>query len=240
MFQINGDHALILEQGGNFKRIRAKKSWAVGDTVPMGFMNSTRGVRYWAAQAAGILLMLFTIQFGVNYYCGQPVTYISLDVNPSIEIAVNRLDMVISVSSYNEDGARVLGDMNLSGKKYSDAIQALMETEGMRPYLENDPFVMVAVSSDANREIEMANQLNTVIGNLDTPDNDFDFLCSIVEWELVEKAHELGTTVGRLALYEQMDEDSGLTMEEFLDSPVSAVMKLLESGAKKGEDASKP
>mgnify|MGYP003623770069 CR=1 FL=1 len=84
----------------------AKKGWAVGDVVKLGKKSPVRSIRFWVAHVAGIVLMLRTIQFGIYHYCGQPATYISLDVNPSIEITVNRLDKVMSAAAYNENGTR--------------------------------------------------------------------------------------------------------------------------------------
>ena len=44
-------------------------------------------------------------------------SYIDMDVNPSIELSVNRFDRVIRMSAYNKDGKEVLSELNLKHKK---------------------------------------------------------------------------------------------------------------------------
>ena len=49
---------------------------------------------------------------GYSVY-SRPVSYISIDVNPSIELAVNRFDRVVSATGYNADGEDILQHVSL-------------------------------------------------------------------------------------------------------------------------------
>lgn len=228
VFQLDGGHALLLEKGGRFTRVRAKKGWAVGDVVSTSKQLAGRSIQFWVTQAAGVLLMVLTIQFGVYHYCGQPTTYISVDVNPSVEIGVNRMDKVISAAAYNADGARVLEEVELEGKTYREAVLALMETEGMQPYLEDSSCVMVAVTSKSDRAEELAAALAGLAGQAKALGEDIQYKCNTVEWNLVEEAHKLGTTIGRLSLFEEFEAQyDAASWEEFLESPLSSIIELL-------------
>ena len=49
--------------------------------------------------------MLLTVTlWGGTWLYFTPTMEISVDINPSIELGVNRFDRVISVDGYNEDG----------------------------------------------------------------------------------------------------------------------------------------
>ena len=49
----------------------------------------------------------------------------AIDVNPSIELGINRLDRVASTKAYNEDGAKVLAIANVEGDTYEEAMTAI-------------------------------------------------------------------------------------------------------------------
>lgn len=68
-----------------------------------------------------------------------PVSAISVDVNPSIELGVNRFDRVVSVTGYHEDG---------------EALDTLFTSDAMHRYLAGDALVSITVigSTDAKSE----------------------------------------------------------------------------------------
>ena len=60
---------------------------------------------------------------------------VSLDVNPSVEIQVNRKDQVLEVTPLNEDGKRVIGDMDFSGSDLDVTVNALIGSMLQNGYL---------------------------------------------------------------------------------------------------------
>ena len=57
---------------------------------------------------------------GAGYAWVQtPVSYVSIDVNPSIEFALNRFDRVMSVTAYNDEGRDIIEALSLKGKEYT-------------------------------------------------------------------------------------------------------------------------
>lgn len=57
--------------------------------------------------------MIFSLARGTYAYAKTPVAYVSMDINPSVELAVNAFDTAIVVEVYNEDGKNVLEGTNL-------------------------------------------------------------------------------------------------------------------------------
>ena len=86
----------------------------------------------WAASAACVAAML--IVGGVLYT--TQTAYISIDVNPSIELSLNRFDRVLKAVPKNEDARRVLSGIDLDHLKYSDALQKIVEAERALGYLD--------------------------------------------------------------------------------------------------------
>lgn len=81
-----------------------------------------------------------------------PVAYVSVDVNPSVELALNRLDRVVSATAYNEDGEAVLAGVKLEGRSYTQAIDELLDSEAMAPYLVGDYALTLTVAAGSAGE----------------------------------------------------------------------------------------
>lgn len=86
------------------------------------------------AVAAGLTIM--TSSVGVWAYT-TPVSYVSLDVNPSIEYTLNAFDRVIEVEAVNEDGQTILANVeDLNNLKIEEAITETVEQLTQEGYLQ--------------------------------------------------------------------------------------------------------
>jgi hypothetical protein len=81
--------------------------------------------RFAAAIAAAAAIALSAL-FAYNLYY-TPSAYIDVDVNPSVELTLNRFDRVIGVRAYNEDGEDIVSGLSLRHKRYGDALVALID-----------------------------------------------------------------------------------------------------------------
>ncbi len=55
-----------------------------------------------------------------------PVSVISIDVNPSIELGVNRFDRVVSVEGMNDDGSRLADRLDVRFEDYTAAVDEVL------------------------------------------------------------------------------------------------------------------
>lgn len=101
------------------------------------------------------VVLLFTSLLSYNFYL-TPNVYVDVDVNPSIELVVNRFDRIIGVHSYNQDGENLLLELELKHKNYNDALLILIETIEQMGYIEENGFVSVTLqTNNQNREDEL-------------------------------------------------------------------------------------
>ena len=95
-----------------------------------------------------------------NYvaFAEQVATTILLDVNPSIEITVNKIDEVIEVKALNEDAETVIEDMDLEGVDVDVAMDVLIGIMVQRGYIdETKNAVLITVDNEdksKQRELE--------------------------------------------------------------------------------------
>ncbi len=59
-----------------------------------------------------------------------PTSVISIDVNPSLELSVNRFDRVVGVTSYNEDGRALVQELTLTHQNYAEAVEQVKALRG--------------------------------------------------------------------------------------------------------------
>ena len=53
-------------------------------------------------------------------------SYIDVDLNPAVELSVNRFDRIIGVYAYNDDGAKLVANLKLMNKNYEEALKQLL------------------------------------------------------------------------------------------------------------------
>ena len=80
--------------------------------------------------AAACACLLFVLLGGQRLYF-TPTAEISIDINPSIELSVNRFDQVISVSEFNEDGQALSKSVDIKYKNYVEAIERILHHDSI-------------------------------------------------------------------------------------------------------------
>ena len=97
-----------------------------------------------AAAALAACLALAFAGFGGFAYA-QPTTYVGIDVNPSIELGVNRFGIVVRVEALNGDGESLLDAVSLTGRGYADALSLLTQSDAFSPYAQEDSYIELSL-----------------------------------------------------------------------------------------------
>lgn len=115
-----------------------------------------RRTRNYGRLAVAFCLVLLLGIGGHGLYF-TPVSFISIDINPSIELVLNRLDRIISVTPFNVDGVEAVENLELKNRKYDEAILMLLDSREMSSYVTEDSQISISVVSeysDKNEEIQ--------------------------------------------------------------------------------------
>lgn len=111
--------------------------------------------------ALAILLVVGMSGFWLNF--ADAGSYI-LDINPSVQINVNRLGNVTSVVPLNEDGASVLAGFKLRDRDLDDVIEKLVDRLILSGYLTADNKNFIMISADGKEPISLTD-IKKSIGN---------------------------------------------------------------------------
>lgn len=166
-------------------------------------------------------LLLICIGIGNWYFWEMPVSYVSVDVNPSIELTLNRRNRVTDAKSRNKDGAKVLEHVQLEGKDYLEAVELLVESEAMQPYLTTDAELTVTVASLKAEEL-LSGLENSVVAT------HYHGMCRSADMETVASAHDHGMSLGKYQMYQLLSQyGSGLSTEDCQNISMCRLRELL-------------
>lgn len=103
---ISGQTATLLIPGGKFLTIRTSRPVYLGQELSLPRPVFTAWP-YLSAVTAVILLLVLIPLFAVQPVSGQVLAYISIDINPSLELTVSEKGRVLSVVGLNPEGAEL-------------------------------------------------------------------------------------------------------------------------------------
>lgn len=200
-------------------------------------------VKYMAGMAAALLLVIGGMT-GMNIYQGNHAiaSTIMLDVNPSIEIQVNKGEKVLDVKALNEDAKIVVGDMDFSGSSLDVTVNALIGSMLRNGYISDaansilvtvdndDPAVGQAMQSrlmsEINAILESGNVSGAVLGQTVTNDS-----------EIQKLAEQYGITIGKAKLIKQITQQNTFyTFEDLVPLTINELNLISESGGTKLEN----
>lgn len=110
---------------------------------------------------AAVLIVALALAGGGYHAYAKPVSYITIDVNPSLEIGINRWDRVVECTGFNSDGKELLERMDIKGMDYRSAMEELIGDGEIQKFIsEGDDFVLSVVSDDNDMQSEVENICN--------------------------------------------------------------------------------
>lgn len=104
--------------------------------------------------AVAACLLLVALGFGSFSVYATETALVGIEVNPSIELGVNRFDIVLAARAGNADGQQVLDTVSVEGKPYDEALELITSSEAFSAYLSEDAYVDIAVVSEDEERSE--------------------------------------------------------------------------------------
>ena len=178
-----------------------------GTVIPMTTKKTTK--RRWTSLIAACLAVML-LGGGLFYQRANAVaSVVSLDVNPSIELKVNRSEKVLVCTPLNEDAKAILADMgngaDLKGAKLDVAVNAIVGSLVRNGYLNSiSSAIMISVEDkDTARAEKLQRELtSTVDGVLQTSESRASVLTQTLTQDAVleQQARENSISTGKAAL----------------------------------------
>jgi hypothetical protein len=150
VMQIEKSYAFIMTNRGEFLKVKvAKPIPNIGEVYTGEVAKETPFYKY-AAAAASLLFVLFSGTASYAYY--TPTASVVVNINPSIELKVNRWDRILKTTPLNSDGEKVLSSLDIKNKSLNDGLDLIVE-EAKRDdfinerYIESGKIITVSVQN---------------------------------------------------------------------------------------------
>lgn len=177
------------------------------------YRTSARHASHIRRLAAASVFCLFLCAAGVCYLFFTPVTYISVDINPSLELGLNCFRRIISVEGYNDDGASLADSLDLKYLDYMDALDRILKSDTIETLLAGDNVLSLTVAGES----ETQNQ--EVLQDMETSVSGYSNVhCHSGDMEEVHEAHSCGMSFGKYQAFLILQElDPSVTSEDVQD-----------------------
>ena len=183
------------------------------------------------AIAAAFAILLGAV-FAVQLLNNTALTTVAIDVNPSIELNLDKSEKVVSAAALNGDAEKILSGLDLQGKKLEDAVTLIVESMIEKGFIsEISNSILVSVDGDTQKSNELSDRIasmikavldgrieSSVLSQIHNPDNEIKAL-----------AEKYDISTGKAALiYKLTVADGTHLFEELASLSVNELNILLE------------
>ena len=211
-----------------------------GTVIPMTTKKTTK--RKWTSLIAACLAVMLLGGGGLFYQRANAVaSVVSLDVNPSIELKVNRSEKVLVCTPLNEDAKAILADMSngadLKGAKLDVAVNAIVGSLVRNGYLDSiSSAIMISVEDkDTARAEKLQRELTSAVdGVLQTSEAKAAVLTQTLTQDAAreQQARENNISTGKAALVNRvLTINPSLKFDALAKLSVEELKDLAEAGA---------
>ena len=210
-----------------------------GTVIPMTTKKTTK--RKWTSLIAACLAVMLLGGGGLFYQRANAVaSVVSLDVNPSIELKVNRSEKVLVCTPLNEDAKAILADMgngaDLKGAKLDVAENAIVGSLVRNGYLDSiSSAIMISVEDKVTARAEKLQRLTSAVdGVLQTSEAKAAVLTQTLTQDAAreQQARENNISTGKAALVNRvLALNATLKFDALAKLSVEELKDLAEAGA---------
>lgn len=198
------------------------------------------GMKRLMGAIASVAACLMLLIGGYSYY-NKPVNYVSLDINPSVELGVNTLNRVVSAEGINGDGRALLEQNQVKNMSLESALQELVLGAAEQGFVAGDGSTVIALTALADNEdkgIQLRDQTRDGVQLL-LQERDIDAVvyADCASMEIRNQAQQAGISPGKYRLIAWLQTlDPSITAEQYRNAKVTEIIakgnELLQSGEK--------
>lgn len=168
------------------------------------------------------LLFLLFGSGGYGYWVYfTPTAVISVDINPSFELGINRFDKVVSVNGYNDDGKKLASSLDIKFMNYTQAMDKILGIKSIADlYSQEEELVITVVGQEGEQRTRMVANMEACAARHENT------YCYSADSEEITEAHDTGLSCGKYRAYLELqalnpditpEDVQNMTMREICD-----------------------
>jgi len=212
IMEIEEEFLTLMTPEGEFLHSRRQNQpYAIGEEIhffpidhvkssnPFSWFNSIFKFKpVWALVAAFVIMLG---SFFPMYQSNKAYAYMSIDVNPSIELGVNKKMQVVEIIGFNNDGKKIVSHLtNWKKKNVSELAQTIFAEMNKEGYLSTKEHVTISAVRTTDPDEKVEKELKANIEEIKASVDKQKVELTVVNptKEELKKAHKLGITAGKL------------------------------------------
>jgi len=225
---VKGRFAAVLSYDGCVTRV-PNRNYVIGQEIEMKKPKALTSVARIAA-AACLACVLGLGGLGAYALYKTPFSYVSFDINPSVELGVNAVGRVVSVEYANKDGENILSGRAIINSDIKTAVERLVQSAIDKSYINEDGTSVVSViveSKNQTRAARLADACEKLVNSaIRKLKREAVVYKNCSDPSLREQAKELGISPGKLMhIKALMALDPSATVEQYKDASVAVIIK---------------
>ncbi|MBC8062400.1 MAG: anti-sigma factor domain-containing protein [Clostridiaceae bacterium] len=244
ILELKKNCAVIMTEDCEFQYIKKRPGMFVGQQINFDkksinkFKNNI--IRYAGLVACFLTIILVSIMSYSKFNTSKDIyAYVDIDINPSLEVAINKDNKVIFVKPINEDGKMLLKSLKLKGETLETAISEILNQSRHNGYIKSqtDNYVLIAMSLNPET-IEYKKKLNYLLDALNgiAEENGKERIITRVidtSWETRNLANQNNISTGKYTMYTKAkDLGLNLSIDEVRNNNLSDILKKLDIDSK--------
>ena len=210
-----------------FDRIKADEAMInkTKNSVVIKMQRNSKRVYQALRLGVPVLAVMFIMIVAGSFIYLTPTVCVSVDINPSLELSLNRFDRVIDAKGLNQEGKELADSLNLKHLSCENAIEKLVGCREIEALLEEDATLEIGVVGEENTQTQ---RLYSEIEK--STDNKAQTYCYRAKNEDVERARNLGISYGKYKAYQEILSLGGdVSVEQIQNMPMNEIKKLISS-----------
>lgn len=212
IMEINSKYLTLLTREGEFLKAKnLNKNYKIGEEISFYPSSdiSTHKIKFFGRNKLRIMVgtslavMLVFFAFFPYLLNNQVYAYMSIDINPSIELGVNRHLKVISMEALNDDGNKIIEEIGDKWKKkdIEDVTKTIISEFKQDGYIKKDETILITttiVNDEDNQKAkkELEEKVEEITTNY--KEKDINIEAVTAKKEVRKKAKAKGVSTGQL------------------------------------------
>ncbi|OQP00774.1 hypothetical protein BSK33_13200 [Geobacillus sp. 44B] len=207
VLELDEEFVTLLTPEGEFIQVKKEDEYEIGEEIEAKMVKKPyvrhRSFRYAAVSliAAAVLLIATLFRFPSN----EVYAYMSIDINPSIEVGVDEQLKVLKLKAYNEEGEKIVSQLSRwKNEAFVVITKEIIELSMKKGYLQKGGQVLITTVERKHRAAS-SRKLSTELMKIQHSYQQKNIIVKTEEstMEVRNKAVEKGMTTGKLLQMEQ-------------------------------------
>lgn len=245
ILKLKEKEVIVMTEECDFLSIKRRSGMSLGQQLTFQESDIIRynrkNVKYFMVAASILLVFLISVSY-FHYAVNSAYAYVDIDINPSLELVIDKQERVLKTIPLNEDARPLLKGLKLNGMPVQEALSVIIIKSKEQGYLdltnENDILISVALNIDSKDygfiKDEVPKKLDKLTESLsEVVKNHGGLKDKTIILKITPEDRKLSLenriSMGKYLIYTKMKEKGiEITIEEVKNSRVSDILKKVQ------------